>query len=384
MNSNMETIQKYLSMQRVNGIKESTLHNDKMILPRLAEFLGSTPFEEASKDDLMRFIETLLTRMKASTLHTYKVRIKKFYNRLFNLQRGQYPQSVAWIRTTNPYKGTKTKGMAITFDPEDLLTPKDILTLVNSCENARDQALIMVAYETSAEANELVAMKIKHMSFDQHGGRITLESGEGRRTIRLVDSIPYLTIYLNIHPLRKDPEAPLWVTRQQGIRGMGYDNLIRVFRHIRKKSGIKKPVTPRYVRHAGLTRMAKLLPEQMLKKYAGWVQGSKMAQIYVHLTSKDLDHALLEAHGIAVEEKAETAPSVLKPLSCARCGFENPVSHLFCGRCGMILKKTAPLTVEDKIARKVLALEKMKSLCLEEGLTKDAEDLEKRIKALLE
>lgn len=331
----METIQNYLREQRVNNIKETTLHNDNVILPRLAEFLGDKPFNEASKEDMMKFIEEVMIGLKASTLHTYKVRIKHFYNRIFNLQRGQYPSCVAWIRTTNPYKGTKTKGVAITFDPEDLLTPQDILTLVESCESARDQALVMVAYETSAEAKELLAMKIKHVSFDEYGGRITLESDEGKRTIRLVDSIPFLTQWLNLHPLRKDAEAPLWVTRQHGIRGMGYDNLIRVFRHIGKRSGIKKPVTPRFLRHAGLTRMSKLLPEELLKKYAGWVQGSKMAQIYVHLTSTDLDDALLEAHDIPVKDKGKTPPSLLKPQECPRCKTDLGPSWTWCPNCGL-------------------------------------------------
>jgi len=362
MNSNTETIQNYLREQRVNGIKETTLKNDIAILPKLAEFLGAKPFAEASKDDMVRFIEEIMRNLEASTLHTYKVRIKKFYNRLFNLQRGQYPPSVVWIRTTNPYKGTKTKGVAITFDPEDLLTPQDILTLVESCESARDQALIMVSYETSAEAKELLAMKVKHVSFDEYGGRITLESDEGRRTIRLVDSIPFLTQWLNLHPLRKDPEAPLWVTRQHGIRGMGYDNLIRVFRHIRKRSGIKKPVTPRFLRHAGLTRMSKLLPEELLKKYAGWVQGSKMSQIYVHLTSEDLDNALLEAHDIPIKDKGKTPPSLLKPQECPRCKTVLGQGWTWCPKCGLNILRGPEIDLYvllDKLSRDPEEMERL-------------------------
>jgi hypothetical protein len=36
----------------------------------------------------------------------------------------------------------------------------------------------------------------------------------------------------------------------------------------------------------------------MMDEYFGWIQGSRMTRIYVHRSGKNLDDALLRAHGI--------------------------------------------------------------------------------------
>ena len=42
-----------------------------------------------------------------------------------------------------------------------------------------------------------------------------------------------------------------------------------------------------------------------MKQYFGWVQGSKIASVYVHLSGRDVDKALLRLNGIEVEEYRE-------------------------------------------------------------------------------
>jgi hypothetical protein len=39
-----------------------------------------------------------------------------------------------------------------------------------------------------------------------------------------------------------------------------------------------------------------------MKEHLGWVQGSNMPQIYVHLSGKQIDNAILKIHGIIKEE----------------------------------------------------------------------------------
>lgn len=40
-----------------------------------------------------------------------------------------------------------------------------------------------------------------------------------------------------------------------------------------------------------------------MKELLGWVQGSEIASIYVHLSGKDVDNALLKLNGVHVEEE---------------------------------------------------------------------------------
>ena len=61
---------------------------------------------------------------------------------------------------------------------------------------------------------------------------------------------------------------------------------------------IKKKIYPHLLRHSRLTELAKELTEQELKVFAGWVAGSNMAQIYVHLSGSDVSNKLLSNAGL--------------------------------------------------------------------------------------
>ena len=56
--------------------------------------------------------------------------------------------------------------------------------------------------------------------------------------------------------------------------------------------------------------------------------GSKMASIYVYLSGRDMDKALLGIYGIKLEEKKEGEK--LKPKVCPRCKEKNAYNAVFC------------------------------------------------------
>lgn len=49
------------------------------------------------------------------------------------------------------------------------------------------------------------------MRFDQHGAVLIVNGKTGPRRVRVIAAAPALASWLNIHPLRGDPNAPLWV-----------------------------------------------------------------------------------------------------------------------------------------------------------------------------
>jgi CRISPR/Cas system CSM-associated protein Csm5 (group 7 of RAMP superfamily) len=56
------------------------------------------------------------------------------------------------------------------------------------------------------------------------------------------------------------------------------------------------------------------LSESIVAKYLGWVPGTRMTKVYVHLADQDVDKAILGMYGI--EKNDETEMSVLR---CPRC-----------------------------------------------------------------
>ena len=99
-------------------------------------------------------------------------------------------------------------------------------------------------------------------------------------------------------------------------------------------------------RHSRLTHLAKILTEQELKVFAGWVQSSKMAGTYVRLSARDTDEAILgKVYGIS-KEKEDRKETKLKPIVCSRCKTVNEATNKFCKACGMALTLEAAIEVE--------------------------------------
>jgi hypothetical protein len=127
---------------------------------------------------------------------------------------------------------------------------------------------------------------------------------------------------------------------------MNYTAIRVTLSRIAKKAGVKKKTNPHNFRHSRATYLANHLTEAQMKEFFGWVQASDMASIYVHLSGRDVDNALLKVYGIKnAEEKEE---SQLNPKKCPRCQEINPFSNKFCTKCGQILDE---YLINEKIKR---------------------------------
>jgi len=341
MNSvNREAIRRYNLERVANGIRESTVELDTYAFKKLAAFLGDKEFKDATKEDLMVFFTTLKTekgdKFSSRTLHTFKKTIKRFYNWIFDMDIGEHPACIKWVRSNNP-RSTKSAGLDLPIKPQDILTEEDVQALINASDHPRDQALIALIYESAARAEEALGLKVDSIQFDKYGGIVTLEGETGARRIRLVNSIPYLQAWLNVHPLRNNPKAPLWPARGM-TKNIGYHNLYKLLKKLKRRSGIRKPVRPHLLRHARLTEMAKHLTDAQLKTFAGWTAGSRMTGTYVHLSGKDLDKPILEMHGLVMDEEKPKV-TALTPIECVRCHSENAPTAKFCATCGMVLNE---------------------------------------------
>ncbi len=82
-----------------------------------------------------------------------------------------------------------------------------------------------------------------------------------------------------------------------------------------------------------------------MKEYFGWVRSSDMAAVYVHLSGRDVDNAILKVHGVTDNNDKEE--SKLKPKNCPRCELNNQATNKFCSRCGMPLDKETEIEIMD-------------------------------------
>lgn len=229
--------------------------------------------------------------------------------------------------------------------PEELLTEEEVMKLIEATPHTRDKALVAVLWDGGLRIGEAASLKIKNVRFDKYGGILIVRGKTDWRRVRIVFSIPYLMNWIEEHPLREDPEAPLWVTLGIGgkIKPMTYSLIRKQLKTMARKAGIKKRIHAHLFRHSRATYMANHLTEAQMNEYFGWVQGSRMPSIYIHLSGRDVDKAVLKAHGIITEEE-ESRP---KPKKCVRCKQINPPAAIFCFRCGAALDLKAAIEVEE-------------------------------------
>jgi ribosomal protein L37E len=125
-----------------------------------------------------------------------------------------------------------------------------------------------------------------------------------------------------------------------------YPGVQMFLKKLARRAGIKKRVNPHSFRHARATHLANFLTEAQMKQYFGWVQGSGMASIYVHLSGRDVDNALLKLNGISTTEDGKKE-ELLKTVSCPRCQQQNTPVSKFCSRCGSPLVIQTALEMEE-------------------------------------
>jgi hypothetical protein len=192
-------------------------------------------------------------------------------------------------------------------------------------------------YESGCRIGELIYLKIGPVKFDAYGAQLFVTGKTGFRRVRVVACVPYLLGWMNEHPLKNEPEAYLWLSNRMGP--FSYGGITRMLKVTSKRAGIRKKMNPHNFRHSRASYLANHLTEAQMKEYFGWTQDSKMAGIYVHLSGRDVDNALLKVYGI--DNGGQKEESLLKPRGCPRCSETNQATNKFCQKCGLPLDQAA-------------------------------------------
>jgi len=295
-------------------------------------------FEEATADD----IKNIVMKVERANISYYsKLEVKKTLKRFYKwLNNGEVPECVRWLKTTGKKNNNKL--------PEELLTEKEVKSLIETAWTSRDRALISVLWESGCRAGELLTLQIKHVSFEERMTRIIVHGKTGPRRVPLIDSTPYIAEWLENHPFRNDPEAYLWVTlAREKNKFLEYAALRKMLKEVAKKAKIRKGVNPHNFRHSRATFLANHLTEAQMNQYLGWVPGSNMPATYVHLSGRDVDEAILKLRGL--QPKEEKIESTLAPKKCPRCSLINKATGKFCMRCGSVLDLETAVTMQDEI-----------------------------------
>jgi len=300
------------------------------------------PYKQMDKKDITDFLNSV---QNDATKELYKVLLKRFYRWLYGLKRGHYPEQVDWVRChTVKTKVTKDK----------LLTPEELKRLILHAPTTRDKAFIATHWEAGDRPSEHLSLKIGSCEQKDFGFILHIQASKTQtRSIPIHQTASYLAQWLNEHPYRDNPEAPLWINIGKKAFGepLGRIGAYLMLRKVKRRAGIKKPLSSKWLRHGRLTDLAKKVREPQLKAIAGWSPSSSMVGVYVHLSGMDTVEPVLEAEGV---KTAETQKPWLEPQECVRCKTVNDPTAIYCMKCAAPLAKmvlaTKPIH-DDEIAR---------------------------------
>ncbi|MCJ7570633.1 MAG: tyrosine-type recombinase/integrase [Candidatus Thermoplasmatota archaeon] len=368
----MKEIEDYLRIrERVDKVALCTRRNDAQAFLALDKFLvkNKIDYKKITRDQMIEF-EVFLQKdleLSAGSMTIYEIHIKKFYKYLSNKDeycKGKrfqksipYPDCVSWISASINQNGK--------LPIDDVIDYDGIMRMINVCDNIRDQAMVITFIDAGLRNSELVSLNVENLGFDKLGAYLILSGDEsanlktGQRKIRLFlvpSSTQYLKEYINKHPFKQYPKAPLFYSRDNKflspiLKKANSGTVIKEdFEDIRLhrlsvKDIIKKigrlanvPITkPHDLRHNSCTMCArKGFNEMELRIRYGWSPTSKMPSRYTHLAGKDLDDKIKVITGFKEPEKPKD--EILQPIMCWNCNSENLPSNAFCFKCGANLK----------------------------------------------
>ena len=328
---NRTEVKKFYRENKARGLTISTRLGYLRALSLLTSHVMK-PFSEMERDDIVDCVSSL--ERGPNTVNLYKACIKRFFQWFYDCEKREYPDVVKWITTRRTKKSTV-----------EVLTLDEVKRMAESTNNQRDRALIMALYESAARADELLKMKIRDIKMDRYGAVCMVNGKTGGRRIRLIDAVPDIQLWMNMHPEKDNPDAPLWIAQRIGY-DLKYAQFHNIVVQLGKKAEIKKKVHPHLLRHSRLTELATKLTDSELKVFAGWGADSRMPGVYIHLSGADIDKKILGIHGLVEEEeKVEDRP--LTPKKCPRCEIDNPPTAKFCYKCSAVLDIKAALELED-------------------------------------
>ncbi|CCQ34284.1 Tyrosine recombinase XerC protein [Halorhabdus tiamatea SARL4B] len=244
------------------------------------------------------------------------------------------PPTLEWIPSGTPSTHDPTP------DPSQMLRwEADVQPMLEAAANDRDRAAVALQFDAGLRGGEFAGLSVGDLTDHKHGLQVTVEGKQGRRTVTLIPSVPYVEQWLAEHPAPEDPEAPLWC-RLDRPDDTSQAFKIKMLKRVADRAGVDKPATPTNFRKSSAAHLAsKGMNQAHLEDHHGWVRGSDVASRYVSVFAEESDRELARVYGADIEEEA--SDDEIAPLECPRCGEKTPREKPLCVWCGQALEPGA-------------------------------------------
>ena len=133
---------------------------------------------------------------------------------------------------------------------KDLLTTEEVDRIIEFAATIQDRAIFCVLFDSGRRFGEIIGLRIGDVEFDTIGAKLAVDGKAGKDIVRISASAPTMTTWIDNHPARNNPAAPLWILVVSEIRQMTHNALKIRLRKAVKRAGITKESEPYLFRHS--------------------------------------------------------------------------------------------------------------------------------------
>ncbi|WP_254768283.1 site-specific integrase [Salinilacihabitans rarus] len=215
-------------------------------------------------------------------------------------------------------------------DEQDMFTHDEVDALREACETPRDRAFLELLIFTGQRITALQTLRIRdadvqegviYLNDDVDGLKGAADRGRKRP---MFGARKYVRDWLQYHPRKDDPDAPLFVgdpkNHRTNLDEPWSDPGIRQhLKRIADRAGVDKPVNPHNFRHYFVTVMKRDydLDSDTLRSLLGVAPDSTILEtVYAHVTNDEY----VEKAEIAVGYREPERESPMTPDACPTCG----------------------------------------------------------------
>ena len=300
--------------------------------------------DKATKTDIERIVATIQTdkKYKDNTKSDYKRALKHFFKwfededqRLQSKKEAERLEANKVYKYLRKYVKTTTKPAAI--DPGNIIFEEEMNAVIKTgCRTDMERAFLKTMHETGFRIGELLGMKIKDIQRKEQLWNIRVDGKTGERLRPVLDSIPYISRWLDHHPGKNNQDAYVWVSTYGKYFGqrIRYFGARRIIERAFERAGIQKQNNPHWFRHSRSTLDAAKYTDAIQCEIMGWAQGSNQMRRYRHMSGKQSEDAFLSARGI---KRSEDNNTQAQPIKCI-CGRLNEPEAKYCSSCAKALR----------------------------------------------
>jgi integrase/recombinase XerD len=262
-------IQRFRDWLRNRRYSESTIKTYSDAVALFFRFLENKVPAEITNEDLEVFNRDYIIRRKHSV--SYQSQVINGVKLYFGILEDRHLDPEIIKRPKRP----KTL--------PNVLSKEEVMAILQALSNTKHRFMLLLLYSCGLRRGELLNLRVTDIHTDR--GIVTVKRGKGNkdRIVRFPGMLkPHLNSYLNTYK----PEN--YLIEGQGGGKYGDRSLAEVLNNAVKKAGIKKSVTPHWLRHSYATHLHEGGTDiRYIQELLGH-QSSRTTEIYTHVSNREI------------------------------------------------------------------------------------------------